>query len=128
MADHTLEDITVTTTETSLFISVIDKAVKKSLFLINNGPNQVTFRIYGSPDGITVENFTSIKSGVAKYTQAQVDLHYILTATVVVPSNDNHLLDLTDYVYDFIKLTVQSAAGESIINYKLQKAYSGIGA
>ncbi len=124
MADHMLEDITATTTETDLFIMPVDKAIKKSIFLINQGPEAVTFRIYGSPDGITVADFTSIKSGIARYTQAQVNLHYILTTTAVIPASENQMVDLTDYIYDYIRLTVQSAVATAIINYKMQKPYT----
>ena len=119
---NALENITATTTETSLVVTPVDKCIVKSFFLINQGGNIVDFRIYGSPTGIIVGD--TLPNSSTPYTQAIIDLHYILVATVNITANNNHMLDLTDYIFNFFKLTVQSTTGTSIINYCLQQAYA----
>ena len=124
MPEFILQDINVDATEQILVITPVDSAIRKSLYVINKGANPVTIRIYGSPTGITVANFTSIKTGVAQYTQAEVDLHYDLinAVTVLVPSLNRAYIDLSNYVYNYFKITAQTIAGLSVINYAMQKA------
>jgi hypothetical protein len=124
MPDSTLTDITVSTTLVTLGTFPIDKCLKKSLFVINQGTVPVTIGVSGSPTGITVTDFTSIKTGVAIYTQAQVDRHYIALPNMVVAANSNGCYDLTDYIYNFFRFTAITGSGTTTINYCLQKADS----
>jgi len=124
MPDYTLQDFVIDTTEQILEITPVDKYLKSSIFVINKGDKTVTVRIYGSPTGATIEKFASYKSGYEKYSQSEINLHYILIAQFNVSPNDNHYLDLSDYVFDYFKITAETGSGETTINYKIQKAYS----
>lgn len=115
-----LEDITVSTSEDLLVITPVDKCLKKSFFALNKGDNAVTIKIYGSPTGVQVGDR---KNDGATYAQTEVDLHYILVATVSIPASDNHMVDLSDYIWDYFKFTAQASGASTIINYKFQKPY-----
>ena len=123
MSDYTLEDVLVGTTEQTLSITETDKTVGKSVFVINKGPGVVTFRVYGSPTGILRENFVG-KGGVYKYTTVEEALHYIIIDTTVVAASGNAYIDLSAFVYDFIKITAQSTIADTTVNSKLQQAYT----
>lgn len=122
---NALEDITATTTETPLVTTPVDSCLKKSFFLINKGSNAVTFNIYGSPTGI--QSGDTPPNTFVPYTVAEINLHYILVVTIAVGVNDNHMVDLSDHIFNFFKLTVQSTSGESTINYCFQKPYAMVG-
>jgi hypothetical protein len=122
---NALENITATTTETSLVITPVDSCLKKSFFLINKGSNAVTFNIYGSATGI--QSGDTPPNTSVPYTAAEINLHYILVVTININANDNHMVDLSDHIFNFFKLTVQTASGESIINYCFQKPYAMVG-
>lgn len=126
MAYEKLEDFLIYTNETLLGIFAVDQTFAKSLFIINNGGQDVTIRVYGSPTGATVEGYTNPINGVAIYTQAEIDRHYRLINTTVVVPNNNGYIDLTDFVYNYFKITGQVASGTTIINFALQQAYKGI--
>ena len=124
MSAFYLENADVDATEQIITITSVDSVIRKSLYVINKGANPVTIRIYGSPTGVTVANFTSSKTGTALYTQAEVDLHYNLinAITSVIPANDRVYIDLSDYIYNYFKITAQTISGTSVINYIMQKA------
>jgi hypothetical protein len=123
MANYTLENITVGITEQTLSIAEVDKSMGKSLFVINKGTGNVTFKVYGSPTGVQASNYLS-KTGVSVYSAAEEALHYIEIASLVVATNNNGYINLSDYIYDFFKITAQSTIADTTINYKLQQAYT----
>ncbi|MDD5589375.1 MAG: hypothetical protein PHP92_04945 [Candidatus Nanoarchaeia archaeon] len=124
--DYKLEDIVVTTTESDISITPVSNYINKSLFIINRGTNAVTIRVYGSPTGATVQLYTSSKTGVSLYTTAEINLHYRILATLVVNANDNACVDLSDYIYNYFKITGQTGAGTSTINYAVQGVRYGL--
>ncbi len=126
MAYSILEDIAVTTAIQSLGIFTCDKSLRKSFFFINKGPSAVTVRIYGSPTGASIEQYENKTTGYCPYTNAELELHYRLITTFIVNPNDNNYFDLTEYIYEYFRVTVQTAAGTATINYAFQKMFVGL--
>ncbi len=122
MPANQLEDIAVDSTVQVLTITEVDQSLQKSLFVINQGPDPVTIVIYGSPTGVTINQFMSMKSGVSQYTQAEIDLHYIQLVSQVVAADNNLYIGLSDYIYNYFKVTAQTISGTATINYAFQKA------
>lgn len=120
MADSKLEDVAVTTTEETLVVTPLDHTLSKSLFMINKGTNEVVFRIYGSPTGATSE--MNGPNGARLYTDAEIALHYTLIVTITINASENHVVILSDYPFNYLKITVQASTATSTINYALQKA------
>lgn len=118
--DYTLSDTTITTAETEIVITPVSNYINKSLFIINSGGNAVTIRVYGSPTGATVQNYTSMKSGVSLYTTAETNLHYRLLTTFSVTANSNSCVDLSDYIYNFFKITGQTSTGTTTVKQSMQ--------
>ena len=120
MNEFQLKDIPVDTTEKVLFISPVREYRQKSLFFINKGSNAVTFEVFGSPTGFD-ENSKKING--ESYSASELNLHYKSISTVSVNGNANDMLNLTDEIYDYIKVIAKTTSGNSVVNIAIQGNY-----
>jgi len=112
------KDYTVTNESSVLEEFVGNNSIKKSLFLINRGASgTVTFTIQGGI--VSSDNFNPDPG--APWTDGHKGLLYRNIVVQTVPAGENRYVDLSDYVYNWIKVTAVNTVASSTVNMALQE-------
>jgi hypothetical protein len=123
-APYLKEDVSVTATTTETVVATLngDTFSKKSFFIINDGSQTVTYRIYGSPDGILDGDKNST---FAIISAAEADKHWAYASiTGTVAGGASGYVDISAIPLAYIKISLSTLTGTSAVRIFAQKILS----
>lgn len=111
---------TITTTETDVIFIGVQDVIGRSFFLINDGPQTVSYKIYASPSGVVsgdkdnVGNLISAAE-IAKEWEEQTAI------TGTVASGSSAMVNVSTVMLKYIKLSAYTSSETSTLRAFAQK-------
>jgi len=115
------EDVTkvVTSVEDDILIFDAGNTIQRSIYVINDGANTVSYKIYGSPTGLKYGDKDNVGN---EYSLTEIAKHWQdISVSGTVTSGAAVNIDLSSKAYLYFKLAANTSTGTATIRAFVQR-------